>query len=125
MTTRPASPTRSSIRQMIRRYGWWLGLGLLLVVATLIFYHLTSAPAAATPAESSAQSPALDATTQSVLAYLRAHSGEQPAPTPAASLDPAQQGVIGYVRAHDRVEQPRTLWNQLTQAVLDYLQAHS
>jgi hypothetical protein len=125
MTTHPTSPTWASIRQMIRRYGWWLALGLLLVAGGLTSYQFTSASAAATPAANSAQAPAPDPTTQSVLAYLRAHSGEQVAPTPAAPLDPAQQGVIGYVRAHDRAEQSRTLWDQVTQAVFDYLRAHS
>src|SRR5438552_17775008 len=107
MTTHAASPTRRSVRQMLRRYGWWLGLGLLLVIAALTFYHFTSASAAATPAAKSVQALAPDAITQSVSDYLCAHSGAQSIPTPAAPLDPAQQSVMRYVRAHDRVEQPR------------------
>jgi len=96
-----------------------------LAVAILTFYHFTSVPVAATPAANSIQASAPDASTQSVLAYLRAHSGEQLVPTPAAPLDPAQQSVMQYVRAHDRADQHTTLWDQVTQAVRDYLWAHS
>jgi hypothetical protein len=116
-----ASPTRCSVRKMIRRYGWWLGLGLLLTAAALTTYQFTRAPAAATATARSPHAPAPDPITQSILAYLRAHRGVQPTETPAAPLDPAQQGVNDYLRAHDRVEQQTTWWGRLTQVVRDYL----
>jgi hypothetical protein len=96
----------------------------LLLLIAFTAYHVAPAPAAATPAANTARASSHDPAMQSVLAYLRAHSGAQSVPTPAASLDPAQQSVMQYVRAHDRAGQPTTLWNQLTQAVLGYLRAH-
>ena len=125
MTTQTASQNRTNAHRMIGRRRWWLGLGLLLVAAALIAYYVTPAPAATTPVASTARASAHDPAMQSVLAYLRAHSGAQPAPTPATHFDPAQQSVMQYVRAHDRTDQPTTLRDQITQALLGYLRGHS
>jgi hypothetical protein len=117
--------SKASIHQKIRKQAKWLNLALLLIFVALTAYHFTPAPADATPGASGAQASAQDPAMQSVLTYLRAHSGETAVPTPAASLDPAQQSVMQYVRAHERADQPTTLWDQVTQVVLGYLWAHS
>jgi hypothetical protein len=115
------SSLRASTSQFIKRYARWLILVALLVLTALAAYHITPAPAAISPAVRSTQTSALDPTTQSVLAYLRARSGETAVPTPAALLDSAQQSVMQYVYAHDAPDQPRTLWDQVKQTVLGYL----
>ncbi|HEY3231059.1 MAG TPA: hypothetical protein VGJ87_17665 [Roseiflexaceae bacterium] len=151
MTTHTVAQTLNNIRQTIGRYVWWLGLSLVLVVATLAAYRSVSAPTVSIPEVRSIQAPAarldpaqqgifdylrvhsgerasraapsLDAAQQSVMDYLRAHSTAQPLSAPATSLDPAQQSVMDYLRAHSAV-QTRPL-DPATQSVLDYLRAHS
>ena len=121
MTRQPTVQIRSRLGMLAKYYRWWLGLAFLIALAALVAYLVAPAPAVASPAAVAAQAAAPDPAMQSVLAYLRAHSGSQPAPTPAMRLDPAQQSVMRYVRAHQPTEQPASLWEQVRQTLRGYL----
>lgn len=115
--------TSATTRRSIVRSSWPVVLGIVIVVAMLAVYRLSSMPAAAALNRNHGQSSLVDPAAQSVLAYLRAHSGVRPALT-AAPLDAAQQSVMKYVRAHATAEPFPVLWDQAAQAVLDYLRVH-
>ena len=125
MSPHTMAQTLTSVRQAVRKHGWWLILSLVLVVAALSAYRSVSLPTASVPvATSTKPTTAVDPVQQSVLDYLRAHNTEQPVAAAAAPNDPAQQGVMDYLRAHQRVERSWAPWDPAVQAVLDYLQAH-
>lgn len=114
-----------TLRQIVVRYRWACALGSLIVLALLVAYHMTSAPAAPPPLTDRAQASLVEPAAQSVLDYLRAHSAVQPLPRSTVSFDPAQQSVLSYLHMHESVEQSPAPWNPAVQAVLDYLRAHS
>jgi hypothetical protein len=117
--------SRARIRQWIKRSTRWLALVAVVLLLALTADRIVPALTANPPAAIAAPAPAEDAALQSVLAYLRAHSGAQPAPTATVRLDPAQQSVMQYVHAHDRPAPPAKLWDRVSQAVLDFLRARA
>ncbi len=122
-STPPQPPYR---RLTSYRWAWIAVISLVLAVLAAMSYG-PAAPAAGAAWDMRIEPAAFgDAAVQSVLSYLRAHSGaELPQPTPAKQ-DAAQQAVMRYVRAHEPVATPGTTgWDAITQAVLDYLGAHS
>jgi hypothetical protein len=126
-----------------QRRWFWLSLGLSAIVATLAiaFYaaYYSQTQLAQPPL---VQSQAIDAATQGVNGYIRAHANVDQATAidPAvagvngylnahrvaqtAQLDAAMQGVNGYIRAHANVEQATAI-DPAVQSVNDYLRAHS
>lgn len=122
MTKRPALGPWNRFGMRIKRYRWWLGLVLLIALAASIGHQVVPTPVDASPPPSATQ--AQDPAVQSVLAYLRAHSGISPAPTPTAQLDGAQQSVMRYVRVHEPAAQPASLWDRLKQTLVGYLRGH-
>jgi hypothetical protein len=126
MTAHSISQTSTNARLAIRRYRWWLILSLVLVVATLSVYRSVSIPGASGPLLTTTQwTTFVNPVQQSVFDYLRAHSANQLLPALSAPLDPAQQSVMHYLHAHDRGNRSPAFPDQVTQAVLDYLRAHS
>jgi hypothetical protein len=118
MSAHTLSQTPTTVRQIVIRYRWIIGLNLLSVVTALALYRFSSVPAVATPAVSVSQASGTDPAQQGVLDYVRAHQ----ALTEARPVDPAQQGVIDYLRAHT-VAATRPL-DTAQQGVIDYLRAH-
>lgn len=125
MRTHTLSRTMTNLRLLIVRYVAWIGLGLVIVGASLAASASIAMPARAPAIVSNSSTSRVDPATHTVLNYLRAHSILQSCPV---LTDPAQQGVIDYLRAHGAVLPCRaaaTPTDAAVQAVLDYLEVHS
>src|SRR5262245_8144326 len=84
MSTHPISHRQVHMRQ------WWLGLGLVIVIAAVGTYRYIAAPAVSVLPASTTTTAALDPAQQGVSDYLRVHATGR---APALVVDPAQQGV--------------------------------
>jgi len=93
-----------NIQRIIGNFWLWLGIGVLLVSATLAVREVsrraaiipnTGAPGAAVNSNPSAQT-VPEAGVQSVTDYIRLHNANMP----AESTDPAVKSVMDYLKAH-------------------------
>jgi len=125
MRTHSTPPTQTSRRQSISRYGFAIAFSLVLAVSAMSAYRFTSMAPTPAALTSSRQATLVDPAQQSVLAYLRVHSGLATVGLVNTTLDPAQQSVMRYVEAHSVAEPQRVApLEPAAQAVLDYLRAH-
>src|SRR5262245_7778635 len=93
--------TRTISHRQIHMRQWWLGLGLVIVIAAFATYRYIAAPAVSVLPANTTTMAALDPAQQGVSDYLRVHTIDR-----APVLDPAQQGVSDYLRAHSADRTP-------------------
>jgi hypothetical protein len=102
MNTQQVQKAPVNVPRTIGNSGWWLGFGLLLLVAALATYAVSRRAPAPTVAGSPIQAQTVpDAAVQSVTDYLRAHSIGQSIQAQTVP-DAAVQSVMDYLRAHGK-----------------------
>jgi hypothetical protein len=97
---------------------FWLGLGVLLLVAALAINEVSRTEVSVPVTGSSSQPQSVpDAAAQGIAGYIEAHSGPSTQTVPDASA----QGIASYLQAHS----PGSLITDPAQkGVMDYLRAH-
>ena len=110
--------TRKAFTNALGNLWPWLGIGLLLVAATLAISNI-SRPEVRDPAAGLSSQPQSvpDAAAQGVAGYIEAHSG----PSVQTVPDAAEQGVAGYLQAHGT---GLIITDPAQKSVMDYLRAH-
>lgn len=125
MAAYPLSRIVIRLRQILRSYADWLMLSFVLVVIVCVAYGTVSIPEISTPMLGDRlQTLPVTPAQPGAFGYQWAY-GNNPTQEPAPTLNPAQQGVLQYLEVHERVDQAPTLWDQVVQAVRDYVRAYS
>jgi hypothetical protein len=117
----------TNVQRIIGNFWLWLGIGVLLVSATLAVKEvsrratiipITGAPEAAVNSNSSAQT-VPEAGVQGVNDYILAHSNSSAQAVPEAGV----QSVTDYIRLHNATL-PAVSTDPAVKSVMDYLKAH-
>ena len=112
-----------NIKRILRNLWFWLGAGLLLVVATLAIQNL-SRQAGMVP-NTGAGAPAVraqsvpEAGVQGISNYINAHNSASAQKVPEAGA----QGVTNYINAHGNPS-AQVVPDPAVKSVMDYLKAH-
>lgn len=126
MNSQTLSQRSITVGQRLVRYRWAVAVGLLLIIAPLALYRLTSVLGVLHPGADPAQPPRMEPAPQSGLGELDLHSSVQILPTLAVSADPVQQSVLSYLGVHSRVD-PLPTATPLDSAqlgVMNYVRTH-
>ena len=112
-----------NIKRILGNLWFWLGAGLLLVVATLAIQNLSRqagiVPNTGAGASSVSAQSVPEAGVQGVSNYINAHSGPSSQKVPEAGA----QGVTNYINAHGN-SSDQAAPDPAVQSVMDYLKAH-
>jgi len=125
MNTQQIQSTLKNAQRTAGNVWLWLGLGLLLIVATLAVQNITRRATTATIPNTGAGAPAQpqsvpEAAVQGVADYINAHSGPFAQSVPDAGV----QSVTDYIRLHSNDTSTPSITDPAMQSVMDYLKAH-